>query len=88
MFEIPDDKYINYSVKLFGFNANLVKNSEQLQLHSNKNLPIRYLRFRIKSPDSISIQDAISIDSFDHKSLVSLVNFLSIQGYKQNNIAG
>lgn len=27
MFEIPDDRYLNYSVKLFGFNTNIIKNS-------------------------------------------------------------
>jgi hypothetical protein len=61
MFEIPDDRYINYSVKLFGFNTNLIKKSHNIQAHCNKNLPIYFLRFKIKSPDSISIEDALKL---------------------------
>jgi len=50
MFEIRDDRYINYSVKLFGFNTNTLKNSQNIHTQCNKNLAIKYLRFKIRSP--------------------------------------
>ncbi len=50
MFEIRDDRYINFSVKLFGLNTNILKGTQSIQAQCNKNLPIRYLRFKIRSP--------------------------------------
>jgi hypothetical protein len=60
MTSIPDDFYMNYSVKIFGYNSNLIRPGQTLALSSNKNQPIKFLRFKIKSPDTVSISDAIN----------------------------
>jgi len=83
MTSIPDDFYINYSVKIFAYNSNLVKPGQTLVLSCNKNQPIKFLRFKIKSPDTISISDAINTDISVQANTVSLINFLSVQGYCQ-----
>ncbi len=66
MFEIRDDKYINFSVKLFGINTNTLKGTQPIQTQCNKNLPIKYLRFKIRSPEPVSIEDALSTQTVAH----------------------
>lgn len=83
MTAIPDDFYINYSVKIFGFNTSLIKPGQSLVLSCNKNQAIKYLRFKVKSPDTVSISDAIHTDISVQANSICLINFLSIQGYSE-----
>lgn len=85
MFEIRDDRYINYSVKLFGLNTNILKSSQNIQVQCNKNLPIKYLRFKIRSPEPVSIEDALSTENSEQKNSLSLINFLSVQGQREKS---
>jgi hypothetical protein len=80
---IPDDFYMNYSVKIFGYNTSMIKPGQTLALSCNKNQAIKFLRFKIKSPDTVSISDAINTDISIQANSVSLINFLSVQGYSQ-----
>jgi hypothetical protein len=74
---------MNYSVKIFGYNASMIKPGQTLALSCNRNQPIKFLRFKIKSPDTVSISDAINTDISVQANSVSLINFLSVQGYSQ-----
>ena len=60
MFEVKDDRYMNFSVKLFGFNANLIDGLRDLSVQMNKNTPMQFLRFKIRSPEPVSIEDALA----------------------------
>lgn len=85
---IPDDFYMNFSVKIFGLNLNtsLINQSNQnLLAFAKKNREVRFIRLTIKPNDSISIFDALNIEQqssiINQISTCSQINFLSVQGY-------
>ncbi len=85
MFEVKDDRYMNFSVKLFGFNTNLIDWSRDLSAQLNKNTPIQFLRFKIRSPEPVSIEDALATECAEQKNSTSMINFLSVQGFTAQN---
>lgn len=50
MFEVKDDRYYNLSTKLYGLNMNILREKVTIEKQLNKNLPIKYLRFKIRAP--------------------------------------
>jgi len=78
---VPDDFYINFSVRVLGFNFGSIREKVGLISCMNKNPEIKYIRLTIKAPELTCISDALGTSLPTSKNNSSGINFLSIQGY-------
>ena len=79
---IPDDHYINYSVRVFGFNCGQIT-SPSIASTLNRNIGTNYIRISIRCPTNSSISDILNLQHTVSTNYGSSINFLSIQGYEE-----
>ena len=79
---IPDDHYINYSVRVFGFNCGQI-GTPSIASALNRNIGAHYIRISIRCPNSASISDILNLQHVVSTNYGSSINFLSIQGYEE-----
>ena len=82
--EIPDNHYINFSVRVFGLNCTQIQ-SNRLSSSFNKYSEVKYLKITFRCPETGFAADALDvIDSTKSKNLGTSINFLSIQAYSNS----
>lgn len=79
--EIPDNHYINFSVRVFGINCAQIQ-ANKISSTLNKYSDVKYVKLTFRCPEPGFAADSVSVvDSSKSKNYGSSINFLSIQGY-------
>lgn len=84
MNEIPDNYFVNFSVRIFGLSCSKIS-SKKLSASLNRNPEVVYIRINIKCPSNNYATDILNLKNLSSKTLGSAINFLSIQGYETCN---
>ena len=84
---IPDDHYINYSVRVFGLNCGQIS-TPTISTSINRNVGAQYFRISIRCPTNASISDILNVQHNVSTNYGSSINFLSVQGFEECSTSG
>jgi hypothetical protein len=83
MTAIPDDHFINYSVRVYGLSCGTIS-SDNIASSLNRNPSTNFIRLCMRCPTSSSVSELLNLQNQISNNYGSSINFLSLQGYEQD----